>query len=175
GTKEIRLAVGFRAGKELGEGKEFPFIRNAEGMMALINGVGANNVGLLLDTWDWVVGDGAMDQISELSAQKITAVRLGGIPDDVDRGAAESPQRILPAADNAIDHVALVKHLETIGFEGPIGPTANLLQYSGKTRESIVQAGQEAVDAISKDAGLHVAPLPMDLIEDIPYEPTPMI
>jgi hypothetical protein len=37
-----------------------------------------------------------------------------------------------------------------------------------------VQRAQEAVDEISSEAGLTVAPLPKDLIEDIPYDPTPI-
>ena len=52
GGKEIKLAIGFSAGKELEEGKQYPFLRNAEGMTALVRAVSASNAGLLLDTWD---------------------------------------------------------------------------------------------------------------------------
>ena len=175
GGKGIKLAVGFRAGKELTEDKQFPFIRDTKEFMAFINATTSSHVGYLLDTWDWVVGGGAMDQISEIPGEKIVAVRLGSVPEAVDAGTATSDDRVIPEKEGSIDHVALVKHLETSSFSGPIGPTASSSQYKGQTRESIVQTGQEAVDGIFTDAGLHVAPRPMDLIEDIPYEPTPMI
>ena len=173
GAQNIKLAIGFRAGKELEEGKQFPFIRNVEGLIGLVKAVSASNAGVLLDSWDWAVGDGAMDQVRDLSADEIVAVRLGSIPEDVDRTAATSVDRILPEKHGVIDHVELLKHLDSVGFDGPVGPTTSTKRYKGRTRESIVQAGQEAVDEISTEAGLEVTPRPMDLIEDIPDEPTP--
>lgn len=166
GAKGIRLAIGFRAGKELEEGKQFAFVRNVEGLIALVRGVGASNAGVLLDTWDWIVGDGAMDQVRDLTVEEIVAVRLGTIPSDIDAAKATSVDRVLPEREGGLNHVTLIRHLESIGFEGPVSPTANTRRYKGQTRESIVQQAQEAIDAIFREAGLHVAPRPMDLIED---------
>ncbi len=170
----IKLAIGFRAAKELEQGKQFPFVRDVEGFLALVNAVAGTNVGCLLDTWDWVVGGGAMDQLTELGDNQIIAVRLGSVPADVDPSKAESKDRVLPEKQGPINHVKLIAHLKSIGFEGTVSPTASNRAYRGQTRESIVQRAQEAVDAISKDAGVEVAPLPKDLIEDIPYEPNIM-
>jgi len=170
----IKLAVGFSAGKELEEGKEFPFIRDVEGFLALVGSLTGSNVGYLIDTWDWLVGGGTMDQLRELDADKIVAVRLGSLAEDVDVANAQSNERVAPTKEGGIDHVALIAHLKSSGFEGPISPTASSEAYRGKTRESIVQKSQEAVDAISTDAGLEVTALPKDLIEDIPYEPNPI-
>lgn len=173
GAQDIKLAIGFQAGKELEEDRQFAFIRNVEGLVALVSAVGASNAGFLLDTWDWVVGDGAMDQIQELSADQIVAVRLASVPGDVDPAKATTLDRVLPEKEGSINHVQLIKHLDSIGFDGPVSPSCSAKRYKGQTRESIVQAGQEAVDAISTEAGLHVAPRPMDLIEEVSYEPTP--
>tara|TARA_R110002049_G_scaffold2750_2_gene21607 strand:- start:455163 stop:456080 length:918 start_codon:yes stop_codon:yes gene_type:complete len=172
--KDIKLAIGFNAGKELDEGKQFPFVRNTEGLIALVRAVGLAGTGVLLDTWDWVVGEGTMDQITGLKVEEITAVRLGSLAEDVEAGKATTTDRVLPEKEGAINHVELIKHLASINFEGPVSPSASSVRYKGQTRESTVQRAQEAVDGISTDAGLHVAPLPMELIEDIPYEPTPM-
>ena len=133
-----------------------------------------SNVGFLIDTWDWVVGDGAMDQLSELTAAEIVAVRLCTLSPDADPSKAKSTDRILPEKEGQLSHVRLVSHLASIAFEGPVSPSASSQSYKGQTRESIVQRAQEAVDGISTDAGLTVAPLPKDLIEDIPYDPTPI-
>ncbi len=168
--KGIRLGVGFQAGKELGEGKEFPFTRNVEGFLALVTSV--PGAGIYLDTWDWVVGDGAMDQLSELTVDRIVAVRLGALPADTDITKATTADRVLPAKEGLLNHVSVISHLKEISFDGPVSPSASSTQYKGQTRESTVQKAQEAIDGIFKDAGLRVAPLPMELIEDIPYEPT---
>ncbi|QDV65314.1 TIM barrel protein [Crateriforma conspicua] len=172
--KDIRLAVGFSA-CPTGDEVQFPFVRDVEGFMALISATTADNIGYLLDTFDWIVGGGAMDQITEIPGSKIVAVRLSSLSDSVDASTAKPTDRVLPEKQGLLDLVALVKHLDSSEFDGPIGPAASTANYKGQTRESIVQAGQEAVDAILSDAGLHVAPRPMDLIEDIPYEPTPSI
>lgn len=168
--RDIQLGVGFSAGKELEEGKQFPFVRNVEGFLALIQSVADNGVGYLIDTWDWVVGDGAMDQLSELKGDQIVGVRLGSLPEDVDPTKAVSTDRVLPEKEGTLNHIAVVKHLASIGFEGPLSPSASSTSYKGQTRESIVQRAQQVIDDISREAGLTVAPLPMELIEDIPYE-----
>jgi sugar phosphate isomerase/epimerase len=168
------MGVGFFAGNELEEGKQFAFVRNVEGFLALVKAVAGPGVGFLVDTWDWVVGDGAMDQLSELTADKIVAVRLGSLPADADPSQAKSTDRVLPEQEGILNHVSVIKHLASISYDGPVSPSASNQSYKGQTRESIVQRAQEAVDGISKEAGLPVAPLPMELIEDIPYEPNPI-
>ena len=173
-SREILLGIGFFAGQERAEGKQFPFIRNVEGFLALGSGISAANAGYLIDTWDWVVGGGTMDQLAGLPADKIIAVRLGSLPPDVDPSQANTSNRILPSQSGPLNHVSLMKHLAKIGFRGPVSPSASNQSYKGQTRESIVQRAQEAVDGISREAGIPVAPLPMELIEDIPYEPNPI-
>jgi sugar phosphate isomerase/epimerase len=170
----IQLCIGFSAGKELEEGKEFPFVRNVEGFVAMVKSVASPNAGFMIDTWDWVVGDGTMDQLSELTAAEIVAVRLGSVTKEVEPGNVTSCDRVLPEQDGLLNHVDLIKHLASIQFTGPISPSASSTSYKGQTRESIVKRAHEAVDAISVEAGLEVATLPKDLIEDIPYEPNPI-
>lgn len=170
-ARDIKLGVGFSAGKEMGKDKEFPFVRNVEAFVSLVQGLG-HGAGFYLDTWDWVVGDGAMDQLSELSADQIVAVRLCSVPEDVDIAKAESWQRVVPEVKGTLNHTKLVAHLASIGFEGSVSPGATGISYKGQTRESIVQLGQEAIDGIFTAAGLTVDPLPKDTIEeDTPYEP----
>ncbi|TWT76256.1 Xylose isomerase-like TIM barrel [Planctomycetes bacterium CA13] len=171
--REIKLGVAFSAGKELEEGKEFAFVRDAEGFVALVSSIPAENVGYIIDTFDWVVGSGAMDKLTEIPVDKIVSVRLGAVASEVEASSATTTDRVLPAKEGLLNHVQLIEHLESNKYNGPICPTASSSRYKGQTRESTVQQAQEAIDGISKDAGLAVAPLPMDLIEDIPYEPTP--
>lgn len=173
-SRGIKLALSISVDKKQAEGKQFPFIVNVEGLLALVNGIPNSNVGCLLDTWAWVVGGGTFEQITSLPVEKIVAVRLGSITEGVEAANAESADRVLPQADGPINHVELIKHLSSVKFAGPVSPSASSKSYKGQTRESIVQRAQEAVDGISKEAGLTVAPLPMELIEDIPYEPNPM-
>ncbi|MCO8120587.1 sugar phosphate isomerase/epimerase [Stieleria sp. TO1_6] len=173
-AKDIQLGVGFDSSKELATKKEFDFVRNVEGLIAMVKGVGAANVGYIVDTWDWAVGDGGMDQLSEIAGSDIVAVRLGSLADDADPAKITRKDCVLPVTGGSLDHVAVVKHLISSGFEGPISPSASPTRYKGQTRENTVKDAQEAIDGICTEAGLEVKPLPMDLIEDIPYEATPI-
>ncbi|MCA9139309.1 MAG: TIM barrel protein [Planctomycetales bacterium] len=172
--KGIRLGVGFDATKVQNDSKEFDFVRNVEGLIAMIKSVGSPHVGFIVNTWDWAVGDGGMDQLSEISGSDIVAVRLGTVADDADPAKITRADCVLPAATGGLNHVNVVKHLIATGFEGPISPCASPTRYKGQTRENTVKDAQEAIDAICTAAGLEVKPLPMDLIEDIPYEATPV-
>ncbi len=171
-AKDVKLGIGFRAGKELTEGKQFPFVRDVEGFIALVKAVAAKNVGYIVDTCDWVIGSGTMAQLTSIKGEEIVAARLGSIASDVEPAEATSGDRVLPEKTGPLDLVAVVKHLSTTGFKGPISPSAAPKRYKGQTRESIVNQAQEAIDGLFRDAGLHVAPRPMDMIEDIPYEPS---
>lgn len=173
-SRGMHLGVGFHAGHEIDKGKEFAFIRNVEGFLALLGAFSADNVGYLIDTWDWVVGGGTMDQLTAIPADKIVAVRLGSLREDTEAKDAETSARVLPEQTGVVNHVELMSFLAKANFSGPVSPSASNQSYKGQTRESIVQRAQEAVDGISKEAGLPVAPLPMELIEDIPYEPNPI-
>lgn len=172
-AKGIRLGVGFDASKDLGEPKEFDFVRNVEGLIAIVKAVGNPNVGYVIDTWDWAVGEGGLDQLTEIAGSDIVAVRLGSLAEEVDPAEITREHCVLPAMEGGLDHSAVVAQLISSGFEGPICPAVSSSQYKGQTRESTVKEAQLAIDAICTAAGVEVSPLPMDLIEDIPIEPTP--
>lgn len=173
-AKGIQLGIGFDASKELPESKEFDFVRNVEGLLAIVKGVGKDNVGFVIDTWDWAIGEGGIDQLGEISGDQIVAVRLGNVADDADPAKATRADCVLPTAEAGLNHVAVVKHLVSSGFEGPVCPSASSSRYKGQTRENTVKEAQEAIDAICTAAGLEVKPLPMDLIEDVPVDATPV-
>lgn len=169
-AKGIRLGVGFNAAKKLADSKQFDFVRNVEGLIAIVKAVGNENVGFIVDTWHWAVGDGGMDQLTEINGSDIVAVRLGSLADDADSSKATRADCVLPVEKGTLNHVNVVKHLIATGFDGPICPAASPTRYKGQTRENTVKEAQEAIDAICTAAGIEVRPLPMDLIEDVPVE-----
>ncbi|MEO1524969.1 MAG: TIM barrel protein [Planctomycetota bacterium] len=175
GTKNIQLGISFDGSREPEHGKQYDFVRNVEGLIAFVKSVGVANVGYIIDTWDWVVGDGGMDQLSEIAGSDIIAIRLGTLAADVDPAKATRGDRELPTLEGGLNHVSVVKQAIQAGFEGPICPSASPSRYKGQTRENTVKQSQEAIDKISEEAGLEVKPLPMDLIEEIPVETTPLV
>lgn len=174
-ARKLRLAIGFYAGKDKAEGKQFPFINNAEGLIGLVKAISAENVGLIVDSFDWLVSGSTLSQISSLDAKKIVTVRLGSVAEGVNPAEARTEDRVLPVLEGPLSHVALVIKLKEIGYDGPIGPSASGSQYKGETREYIVSTGQEAIDEILTQAGIPVPPRPRDLVSQYPDEPAMMV
>lgn len=174
-ARKLRLAIGFNAGKDKVEGKQFPFITNAEGLIGLVKAIAADNVGLIVDSFDWLVSGSTLSQISSLDAKKIVTVRLGSVAEGVNPAEARTEDRVLPVLEGPLSHVALVIKLKEIGYDGPIGPSASGSQYKGETREYIVSTGQEAIDEILTQAGIPVPPRPRDLVSQYPDEPAMMV
>jgi len=169
--RKLRLGIGFRAGKELETDKQFPFVRNAEGLIALVKSVAGENVGYIIDSWDWLVSGSTIEQLNEVPPKKIVTTRLGSVLEGVAIVDATSQDRVLPVVVGPLNHVAFVKKLKSLGYDGPIGPSASATQYKGETREFIVSNGQELIDDILTQAGITVPPRPKDTLSQYPEEP----
>lgn len=166
-AKDIKLGVGFTAARDVAEGKQFEFVRNVEGLVALVKSVSAANVGYVIDSWHWHVGGGTVEQLRELDPSRVVTVRLADLAAGVAASEAKTADRVVPAVDSPIDHVAIIKWLADHGYKGPVLPSASAAKAKGQTRESIVNKAQEAIDAIFRAAGLTVDPRPMDLIQTL--------
>lgn len=169
-ARKLRLAIGFTAVKEAREGKQFPFVNNAEGLIALVKSVAADNVGFLIDSFEWLVSGSTLEQLGTLDGKKIVTAHLGSVIDGVTASEAGADDRVLPVLEGPLSHVAFVMKLKGIGFEGPIGPSASGTQYKGETREFIVSTGQEAIDEILTQAGIPVPPRPCELVSQYPVD-----
>lgn len=166
-AKDIKLGVGFTAARDVAEGRQFEFVRNVEGFVALLKSVSAGNVGYVIDSAHWYAGGGTIDQIRELDPSRVVTVRLADLAAEVSPSEAKAADRVLPSVGGAIDHVAIVKWLAEHGYKGPVLPSASAAKAKGQTRESIVNKAQEAIDAIFRAAGLTVEPRPMDMIQTL--------
>jgi sugar phosphate isomerase/epimerase len=170
-ARNLKLAVTFSGCKSAAAEKQFPFINNAEGLVALVKAIAADNVGMIVDSFDWLVSGSTLAQLATLDPKKIVAVSLGSVIAGVSPAEATPDDRVLPVLEGPLSHVAFVMKLKEIGYDGPIGPSASGSQYKGETREFIVSTGQEAIDEILTQAGITVPPRPKDLVSQYPDEP----
>ncbi len=84
----ISLALGFSA-PAVDDPVESGFIRDAQAMSALLRTIDAENIGLLLDTWDWHVSGGTLAQLQELGANRVVGVRVADLATTANVAAAE--------------------------------------------------------------------------------------
>ena len=82
----LRIGLALNAFKAQSASQEHKFVQSVEEILTLVKTVGHPNVGLCLDTFEWQVGQGAMDQLSEVDVKTLTEVRLGDLSDEAGSG-----------------------------------------------------------------------------------------
>jgi sugar phosphate isomerase/epimerase len=152
--KNLRVGLFFSAAVENRDGKQFPFVKDVEGYLALFKSLKASNVGLTIDTWNWTVGGGTMAQLATVPANRIFGVRMADAAEGLDFSNASLTQRMMPGSHGVVDNVGIATHLAKSNYEGPLSAYGHVSQLSGKTRDSIVSLAQDSLDNVLSTAGL---------------------
>jgi sugar phosphate isomerase/epimerase len=158
---EIQLGIGFQAAPAYRDGKQHQFIHQVETLLTLVKTIGASNVGVMLDTWNWFVGGGAIDQIRELAGNQIVAVRLADYPAGSDLARIAEKTRSLPLEAGAVDCQTIVNLLVEKEFSGPVTLYPHPSTLRGATRESIVQRAANTLEDLWRGAGLSKSKAPI--------------
>lgn len=157
GAKNVRIGLGINANPAAHAGKEFQFVHQAEALLTMIKTIGHESVGLALDTWHWTVGGGGLDQIQELSGSEVVCVRLADVPADVDIASIKDHQRLLPGQSETSIASGVISHLKSSGYEGPVAVYPHSSQFSGVTRDNIVQQASTALTRVFEEAGVAIS------------------
>lgn len=151
----VKLALGVDSVASNRKDKQFQFIQQAEDLLTFVKTIGSDNVGLLLDTWQWRIAGGTIDQLRDLTGEQILAVRLADISPETDLSHAEVEHRILPSEDGIVDNVEVIRLLSEKEYEGPVTLVPNPLCFTGKTRDAIVSQSSDLIDHLWAEAGLN--------------------
>jgi sugar phosphate isomerase/epimerase len=154
GMHKIRVGLFFSAALENRDGKQFAFVKDVEGFLALFKACTAPNVGVTIDTWNWTVGGGTPAHLSSIPADRITGLRLADAPEGLDNANAGLTQRLMPGSQGTIDNVGIVGQLGKAGYAGPLSAYGHVSQFGGKTRDAIVSLAQDSLDNVLSTAGL---------------------
>lgn len=130
------------------------FIHDFEGLLALVKTVASPSVGIVLDTWNWHIGGGGMDQLGELTLSEINSVRIADVPGDADLDKITVRQRVLPTDSGLVDIEAILRLLIEKSYKGPVSPCPSQASFTGSTRESIVQMAAESMEQLWLALGL---------------------
>ena len=142
-----RLGVEFIAPKTLRLGHNYEFIHDMRGMLDLLEAVGADNVGLLLDSWHWYTSYGTIDQILGLKGKDVVYVHINDAPAGIPIDEQIDNVRCLPGETGIIDITGFLKALRKIGYDGPVTPEP----FDKKLREMpIREAVLKVSEAVNK-------------------------
>lgn len=146
----VKLALRFSAIPDAEE-KQFKFVRDVEGFVALVRSCTSKNVGIVLDTWNWHLGRGKPSQLDDIGLERVAMVYMSDCKEGVDPSAATCEDRILPGASGVIDNVAWLTKLS--GKDIPVtayGVAANGIS----TRDAFIAHVQDTIDDVLVAAGV---------------------
>jgi sugar phosphate isomerase/epimerase len=144
----IKLGLDLLAAEERRNNGGYQFIHQADPLLLLIQTIAADNVGLMLDVWNWHVGGGTVEKLRALRGDQIVGVRLSDLPADVDAPSAKEEQRFIPGDGGQIDSTAYLVRLEEMGFDGPVSIAAHATPYKDLKREELVKKAAAALDTL---------------------------
>lgn len=144
----VKLALNFMPDPKDRTDGGFEFIHQVDPLVLLLQSIGRDNVGLLLDAWNWWVGGGDLDKVRTLRCEQLLSVRLADIPTGTDLSTITQEQRVLPGEGGTIDTPALISVLEDLGYDGPVALAPNPELFKGQRREAIVKQASTVLDAL---------------------------
>lgn len=168
-AKSVRIGLLLQASPEL-QKQDYKFIQSTEELLTLVKTVGQPNVGVCVDTWNWVVGKGAMDQLSELDASKITEVRLADVPDDADMATIKPSQMVLAGESESSIAIAVLKHLGSINYDGAISVLTSSSMLGGRSKNSVVGNIARQLTKLQVAAGLIEGEVEEEASEEVAAE-----
>jgi sugar phosphate isomerase/epimerase len=153
----IKIGLSLQASKAQEADGNFKFIQTAEEIVTLCKSVGHSNVGICLDLFEWQVGGGGMDQISELAADTVTEVCMADLPADADPATVKEADRALPCAGG--DHLSLkvAQHLLSNQYAGAYSISTDLATFANGSRHRVVAGLSTMLDKL----GLGEDPTPV--------------
>lgn len=148
------LGLEYVGPKTLRAGHRYEFISTMAETLELIDDIGGENVGLLLDCWQWYTSHGTPADLAALRPEQVTYVHLNDAPAGLDADEQIDDQRMLPGATGVIDVGTFLAALTTIGFAGPVAVEPFNAEVNVLEPHARVQAAKESLAETLANAGV---------------------
>lgn len=146
----VKTAITFDTSKG-DEDKQFKFIQDVEGFVALANS--CKSVGIVFDSWNWFCGSGTEEHLDQIGAERVMAVRLADCVEGVSGGAATDADQLLPGSTGVIETANYLRKIVEAGQDVAVSARGSL-STTGGTRDAFIGKTQESIDKALVDAGL---------------------
>ena len=156
-ANKVMLGLYFSTAIENRENRQFKFIQDVDGFLAFFHACTNESVGLVIDTFNWIVGGGNLDHLTSLTVEKILCVRLASSPEEFDISSASIDQRMMPTKDGLVDNSAIAKKLYAEGYRSSVTAFPSPAALGGKTRDAALANVVESLDEIFASADIPIA------------------
>jgi sugar phosphate isomerase/epimerase len=133
---DIRFGIGLTDNVQQCK-KTFQFVRSAEELLTLLRMAGHPNVGLCVNTFNWGLGKGTVEQLVAVKAEKVVEVRLGDVPAGSDLAKVSASQVQLAGSQPDSMAVPLMKSLHSLAWKGAVSMLAGTAMFAGKSRDAV--------------------------------------
>ncbi len=149
----LKLGLHLLVNQPVPEGA-YEFITTTDQLLTLVKSIPADNVGIVLDTWNWVVAGGSFTDLDGLAKEQILGVLLVDGPAAKPAAEWTAEERLVPGVGGQIDFVSLLSQLEQMGYDGPVALAPDHAQLKGPKREEIVARVASVIDELFAAAGV---------------------
>jgi sugar phosphate isomerase/epimerase len=139
GEYGCKFGLEFIGPKTMRRGHRYEFISTLGGTLDLIDRIDLDNVGLLLDSWQWYTSQGSLEDLAALTKEQVLYLHLADAPIGLHIDELVDEERMLPGTTGVVDVVGFLKELERIGYDGlvsaePYNADLNALPPSERVR-----------------------------------------
>ena len=144
----IKLGLSLQTSQAEPADGTFKFIQTSEKLLTLVKAIGQPNVGVCLDTWEWTLGGGTVEQIA---FDNVTEIRYADVSADANKAEIKASDRTaLPgdAADSVSTKIA--QAAVASGLPLAISASTSMSTYTGDTRDNVVKAISQHLDWLAE-------------------------
>ncbi|MFO0914797.1 MAG: TIM barrel protein [Pirellulales bacterium] len=147
---EICVAIGMNAVQSEREAGAYQFVWQSDALTTLVKTVGADNVGLLLDTWQWHLGGGTIAKLQDFPVSLVATVRMADLPTDFNLLSVTRDDRLMPATTGVVPNSEIWNWLAQGQYQRGITVAPSSAATRGLTRDRTVARSVEALDLVQQ-------------------------
>ena len=150
----LRLGLEYVGTQSTRFSERFAFIGSGAETKELIDAMGVDNVGVVLDSWHWHNAREGADAITMWDREDIVAVDLNDATPFLNFSTYADLSRELPGATGVIDLTTFLGTLNEIGYDGPVRAEPFSASLNAMRPELSLPATFEAIHGAIEKAGL---------------------
>ena len=145
GDHGLRLGLEYVGTRTLLNRQPYPFLHTMAETLELLDAIGRDNMGLVMDSWHWYTAGEDADAIRALRPEQVVAADLNDAPAGVPVADQLDGNRELPLATGVIDTGDFLGALHAIGYDGPVRCEPFNATLNGMDNETAAAAASDAL------------------------------
>jgi len=128
--------------------KKYGFIRSLDGILELIDAIGAPNIGVVFDSWHWHFSGLTRADIGTMPGSSIVMVHINDAPAEIPADEQHDLTRALPGATGIIQISEFLGGLADAGYNGPVYSEPFYAPLRDMGFDGAMKAAADAIDSV---------------------------